>query len=135
MTEEHPNVSLMKHLDPANLAGCTELFADNVVFHYFNPNLPELQGDYVGLAGIRRFFAAIHAQSAGTFKVEPVSITPAGDELVVVRTKNTLTLKNRPIAIDVVVVWRIVDGRIAEVWDIPSAYTMAKPTEGSGITR
>ena len=48
-----------------------------------------------------------------------------GDELVVVQTRNSLTLEGQPITIDVVVVWRIVDGRITEVWDIPSAYTLA----------
>ena len=36
-----------------------------------------------------------------------------------------MTLQGRPIAIDVVVVWRIVDDRISEVWDIPSVHTLS----------
>jgi len=39
-----------------------------------------------------------------------------------------MTLQGRPVAIDAVAVWRIVDGRIAEVWDIPSVHTTANPT-------
>ena len=118
MTEEHPNISLMKRLDPRNLASAADLFTPDVVLHYFNPNLPEMQGDYLGLEGIRSFFETIGQKSRGTFKIEPVSIDAVGDELVVVQSRNTLTIQDQNIALDVVVVWRIVDGRIAEVWDI-----------------
>jgi len=118
VTEEHPNISLMKRLDPRNLASAADLFTPDVVLHYFNPNLPEMQGDYLGLEGIRSFFETIGQKSRGTFKIEPVSIDAVGDELVVVQSRNTLTIQDQNIALDVVVVWRIVDGRIAEVWDI-----------------
>jgi len=84
--------------------------------------LPELQGDYVGLTGIRTFFEKIASVSKGTFTVNPVTVTPVGNELVVVHSKNTMTLENETIETDVVVVWRFVDGRITEVWDIPSVY-------------
>ena len=57
------------------------------------------------------------------FKVNPMSITPVGDELVVVHTKNTMTFADQQIETDVVVVWRIVEGLIREVWDIPSVYS------------
>ena len=125
MTEEHPNVSLMKRLDPRDLS-TSDILAEEVVFHYFNPKLPDLQGDYVGRDGLRSFFESIGARSGGTFKVNPISVTAAGDELVVVHSKNTLTLKGEHIAIDVVVVWRFVDGRVTEIWDIPSAFVMAE---------
>lgn len=118
MTEDHPNVALLKRLDLRNMAGSEDLIAEDVVWHYANPNLPELQGDYVGLAGIRSFFEAIAKKSRGTFKINPVSVTPVGDELVVVQSRNTLTMDSRSISVDVVVVWRIVDGKVVEVWDI-----------------
>lgn len=130
MTEEHPNIALMKRLDPADLTACADLFAPDVVFHYFNPNLPDVEGDYVGLDGIQKFFKIIGAMSKGTFRVQPVATTAVGDELVVVQTRNTLTLEEVPITIDVVVVWRILDGRIVEVWDIPSAYTQVADVTG-----
>ncbi len=125
MASEHPNVALISQLDPANLTAAPHLFADDVVFHYFNPNLPDLQGDYTGIDGIRDFFERIGALSEGTFRVHPVAATAAGDELVVVRTQNSLTFGGEAIKIDVVVVWRIVNGRVTEVWDIPSAFTTA----------
>ncbi len=83
-----------------------------------------MQGDYVGLSGLQDFFARLAKMTDGTFKVNPVSFTPIGDELVVLHSKNTMTSFGRQVEIDVVVVWRIVEGRIAEVWDIvPSVHT------------
>lgn len=118
MVQVHPNVELLRRFDPADPAGSNDLFADDAVWHYSNPNLPELQGDYFGPDGVRSFFQRVGEVSHGTFKIEPVSITPVGDELVVVQVRDTLTFQGTPRALDVVVVWRIVDGRVAEVWDI-----------------
>ena len=118
MVEDHPNVALLKRLDLRNLAASKDLIAENIVWHYTNPNLPDLQGDYVGLHGVRSFFEAIAQKSGGTFQIDPMSVTPVGDELVVVQSRNTLTFKSRSVTVDVVVVWRIVDGRVVEVWDI-----------------
>lgn len=124
MTEEHPNVSLMKRLDLSDLAGCADLFDQGFVWHYFNPQLPELEGDHVGLCGLRTFFEEMGALSGGTFQVEPLSLTTFGDELVVAHTKNRMELQSRPIKIDAITVWRIVEGRITEVWDIPAVHTL-----------
>jgi predicted SnoaL-like aldol condensation-catalyzing enzyme len=118
MIKEHPNITLMKRLDLSNLAAAKDLFAENVVWHYSNPNLPDMQGDYVGLDGIRSFFETLAQKSNGTFSMNPMAITPVGDELIVVHAQNTLTMEKRTVVLDVVVVWRIVSGRIAEVWDI-----------------
>lgn len=123
MADEHPNIQLFKNIEPGHLAEASELFAPDVVFHYINPHLPDIQGDYVGPDGVRSFFEKIHAVSSGTFEVKPISIQAMGDELVVMHTKNTLTLQDEAITTDVVLVWRIVDGRVVEVWDIPSVYT------------
>ena len=123
MTEEHPNLAVLSKFDPTNIAGSADVLAEDAVFHFFNPKLPDIQGDYVGLKGFQKFFEKIGGQTDGTFKVNPISITAVGDELVVAHTKNTITLKDRHIETDVVVVWRIVDGLITEVWDIPSVNT------------
>jgi uncharacterized protein len=122
MAEEHPNVALLKGLKSGNLADATELFAPDAVFHYVNPRLPDIQGDYVGMAGIRSFFEKFDKLTAGTFRVEPISIAAMGDELVVMHNKNRLTMQEQSVETDVVLVWRIVDGRVDEVWDIPSVY-------------
>lgn len=122
MNEQHPNVALLKRIEPGNLAGAADVFSEDVVWHFFNPRLPDIQGDYVGLSGIEGFFEKLAKQTAGTFKVNPVSVTPVGDELLVMHTINTLMLDGQQVETDVVLVWRIVDGRVAEVWDIPSVH-------------
>ncbi len=33
-----------------------DLFADDLVFHFFNPSLPDLAGDHRGLDGMRGLF-------------------------------------------------------------------------------
>jgi hypothetical protein len=86
--------------------------------------LPELQGDYVGLAGISDFFPKLGALTQGTFKSEPEPANAYGDELVVAHARNTLSAEGQSIATDAIVVRRIVDGRFVEAWDIPSVYTV-----------
>ena len=125
MIEEHPNLVLLSKLNILDLDKSAELFSDGFVWHYFNPNLPDVQGDYVGVEGLKKFFEKIHGKTKGTFRVEPISATPIGEELVVIHARDTLELDAKSIAVDVVVVWRIVDGRFAEAWDIPSAFTLA----------
>ncbi|MGI9378071.1 MAG: nuclear transport factor 2 family protein [Methyloligellaceae bacterium] len=120
---EHPNVAILKRFDPENLSGSADVIAEDIVFHYFNPRLPDIQGDYVGLNGLKKFFARIAAATNGSFIVTPVSVNAVGDELLVVHSKNSMTLADERIETDVALVWRIVDGRIAEVWDIPSVHT------------
>lgn len=123
MSKEHSNISLLKRLDLANIAGAADLFAEDFVWHFFNPRLPDVQGDYVGLTGLQAFFAKFETLTDGTFQVEPISITTFGDELVVTHVQDRMILEGQPIEIDAVVVWRIVGGRIAEAWDIPSVHT------------
>jgi len=127
MMEEHPNISLLKRLDLRDLAAAKDVIAEDVVWHFFNPNLPDLQGDYVGLDGIRSFFRALGEMSRGSFRTEPVSVNAIGDELVVAHNRNTLNFQSRAIVLDVVVVWRVRGGRIVEVWDI----VPGQPTEAN----
>ena len=59
MTKEHPNIKVLKRLDLSNLAASTEVLAEDFVWHYFNPVLPELEGDYIGVSGLTDFFKRI----------------------------------------------------------------------------
>lgn len=124
MTDEHPNVALLKRVDFGNLAGAADLFEENFVWHFFNPRLPDVEGDYAGLSGLQTFLEKMVALTEGTFRVEPNSVTAVGDELLVMHNKNRMTLQGMSIETDVVVVWRIVGGRFSEVWDIPSVYAV-----------
>lgn len=120
MPDQHPNIAIVQRFNPADLAGSAEILAEDVVWHYFNPRLPDLQGDHVGAAGIAEFFERLAALTEGSFTVEPISVEAVGDELLVMHTRNSMVVEGVPIDIDVVLVWRIVDGRITEIWDIPS---------------
>lgn len=120
MAEEHPNIALLKRFDLRDPASWGEVMAEDVIWHYANPNLPDLNGDHVGRDGVRNFFQAIGARSGGTFNIHPFSVTPIGNELVVVQSWNTLVIEGDSIAVNVVVVWRIVRGVIVEVWEIVS---------------
>jgi len=124
MKKEHPNITVMKQFNPANIAASAAIIAEDAIFHFFNRELPDVQGDYVGPKGIQAFFEKMGKRSKGTFKVNPVSIIPMGDEFVVVHVIDTMVLEDRQIELDAVVVWRIVDGKIAEAWDIPGVNTV-----------
>lgn len=125
MTVIYPNLALPEQLDRRNMSASAHLFTEDTVFHNFNPNLPDLRGDHVGSEGIRAFFEALAEMSLAMFRIEPVSAVSVGKELVVIRSRNSLTFNGCTVTFDVVVVWRIVNGRIVEVWDIAPG----QPTE------
>ena len=99
-------------------------FAPDFVFHFVNPRLAELDGDHHGYDGFRSFFERLHRESDTGFHNEPHSLTPYGDELVVAYATNTVSFGGTALEVDAIVVWRIVDGRISEAWDIPAINTV-----------
>ncbi len=123
-TEAHPNIAVLQRLDLSRLGEDADLFAGEFVWHFFNPRLPDLAGDYAGVDGLQTFFEKLGAATGGTFRVEPLSVIPIGDEFLVVHARDTLTLEGQSIELDAVVVWRIVAGQIAEAWDIPGIHTI-----------
>ncbi len=122
MPDPHPNVALLMQLNLRDLDACAGLFADGFTWHFFNPKLPEIEGDYHGVEGLKAFFAALAAKTGGSFNVQPVSVTPIGNELLVAHVRDTMVLGGEPVETDAVVVWRIVAGKIAEAWDIPAVH-------------
>ena len=131
MTEDHANIALLKQLDQYlsnnNIANASNLFSKGFVWHFFNAQLPNIQGDYVGVEGLQAFFEKLAVLTGGSFQVEPVAIIPIGNELVVTHVQDSMTLDGQPIKLDAVVVWRIVNGYIAEAWDIPAIHTVYTP--------
>lgn len=125
MNKSHPNLVLLSQLEIQNLDASADLFAEGFIWHYFNPKLPDIEGNYVGVEGLKKFFQGLHGQSAGTFKVEPVNAIPIGDKLIVVHVRNSMQYNGKFISIDAAVIWRIFDGQFAEAWDVPSAFTQA----------
>jgi uncharacterized protein len=123
MTNLHPNAELLMKLNLRDLDASAALFSDDFVWHFFNPRLPDVQGDYVGVEGLKAFFKAMAGKTKGSFNVQPVSVTPVGNELLVVHVQDTMDLGGVSVETDAVVVWRIVGGKITEAWDIPAVFT------------
>ena len=123
MPDLHPNVALLMQLNLRDLDACAGLFAEDFTWHFFNPKLPEIAGDYHGVAGLKAFFGALAGTTGGTFNVQPVSVTPIGQELLVAHVRDTMVLDGAAVETDAIVVWRIVNGKIAEAWDIPAVFT------------
>jgi ketosteroid isomerase-like protein len=129
---QQQNVDLVARVGPHIVDGFSgldrDLFAADIVFHFFNPRLPELAGDHHGLEGISDFFDRLRELSGTGFHNEPHSATPFGDELVVAYATNTLSVDGAAIDVDALVVWRVFDGRIHEIWDIPAINTVRPHT-------
>jgi len=125
---QQSNLDLVARVGPLIRDGfaeaAPELFADDFVFHFFNSRLPELAGDHHGYDGLRRLFEDLGDASDTGFHNEPHSLTPYGDELVVAYATNTVGFGGALVDVDAVVVWRVVDGRILEAWDIPAVNTV-----------
>lgn len=99
-------------------------FADDFVFHFINPQLPDLEGDYHGFDGIASLFERLGELSETGFRNVPHSLTPCGEELLVAFATNTVGFDGMLIDVDAVVVWRVFDGQIHEAWDIPAVNTV-----------
>ena len=125
MSKEHPNIEVLKRFGTGN----PDVLSSEVVFHFFNPLLPDLHGDYVGPEEVNSFFAKLQMITGSSFEPHVVSVQTIGDELVVVHRKQSISLDGQKVESDVVVVWRIVDGEIKEVWDIPSIHKVNVVTE------
>jgi len=124
MDTMHPNLSLLQRLDIKNPDACRDVIAEEFVWHYFNPQLPELEGSHRGVDGLKAFLAKLHQRSSSSFEVRVVDARPAGDELVVTQVCNRMELDGKAMEFDAVVVWRIVNSKIAEGWDIPAVNTV-----------
>jgi len=123
MKKEHPNIDILNRLDLTNLETSSEIIDKDFVWHYYNPELPDIEGDYIGLSGLMDFFKILAGHTKGSFRVNPLSITTLGDEIVITHVKDTMFLEGNPMEIDAIVVWCIIDGKIKETWDIPIIHT------------
>ena len=63
-----------------------------------------------------------------------MSVTHVGNELLVAHVRDIMTLEGASVETDAVVVWRIVDGQIAEALDIPAVFTTPPPLAGNEAT-
>lgn len=123
MNKEHPNVEIIKRFNPADPNTAADVLAEDFVWHYINPELPEMEGDYLGLTGLTDFFKRITSRTSGSFKVNPLSIVPLGDEIIITHVKDSMLFGEKQMEIEAVVIWCIVGGKIKEAWDLPVKHT------------
>ena len=125
---QQANVDLVAGLGPLTGPGFSSpnraLFADDFVFHVANPGLPELAGDHHGVDGFVRLFGQLRSAVDRELQSVAHSLTPYGDERVGAFATHTLSFGGGAIEVDAIVVWRVVDGRFAEAWDIPAVNTV-----------
>lgn len=124
MNAEHPNISILKQFNPENPNTLGKLLAKDFVWHYINPELPEMEGDYLGLDGLTDFFKKLAGRTSGSFQVNPLSINPMGDKLVITHVRDSMSLDGKQMNIDAIVLWCIIEGKIKEAWDIPIKHTV-----------
>ena len=99
----------------------TSVIADDFVWHYVNPQLPDLTGDYQGITGLRKLFKAVQTISGSTFSSTPLETLAVGREFVTERLQLVLSVGDVQIQTDSIVVLKVGAGQVQEGWDIPSA--------------
>ena len=122
----HPNLELLGKLAdhfPGEMDKLKPLFSDNFVFHYFNSEMPSMQGSYKGVEGFGEFFTKLGSMSEGTFEVKNGEVIHIGDELIATHATPRMNLERRSFEWDALFIWRIVDGKFEEAWDIPAVNT------------
>ncbi|MEO0962362.1 MAG: nuclear transport factor 2 family protein [Pseudomonadota bacterium] len=127
MSTAEKNVEMIKRIPtliPDRLDEARDVIAEDFVWHYINPLLPQIEGDYVGVEGLKNFFRKLADLTGGTFGVRLKHAYAMGDELVVAHATPGMTLDGQTFETDAAVPWRIVDGKITEAWDIPAVYTV-----------
>lgn len=121
-TQAHPRFAVLGRffeLIAGRTTDAAGLFLENFVWHYSNPHLPELEGDYAGPEGLRAFFTKLGARMKGTFRLDhQPKVLYVGEELVAFHLHHVMEKDGEPLEADAVVVFRILEGRIAEAWDI-----------------
>lgn len=96
------------------------VFSDDLVWH-FTGQLPGLRSEYRGRdAFLSEFLGKTMEITGGTFAIEPLDVRAAGPELVVAHLRITMTVDGLARSGDDVVVYRVIDGKVAEAYDVPS---------------
>ena len=60
MTDPHPNTELLMKLNLRDIDASATLFSEDFIWHFFNTKRPDVQGDCIGVDGLKAFFKAKH---------------------------------------------------------------------------
>ncbi|MFS4467551.1 hypothetical protein [Maribacter sp. 2210JD10-5] len=124
----HPNIKLLEEVNLKEKLSINKKFSPRVIWRFFNPMIPDIAGDYEGINGVIKLFEVLDIITRGSFEYIPVRTITVGNELVMMHVKNRMNTYANQIEIDTILVWRIVNKKIVEVWNIPSVYNDQNPS-------
>jgi ketosteroid isomerase-like protein len=114
----HPNIELMRRynatLSAARVAEILPYYTEDCVLHI--PGRSAHAGDYTGQDAVLAYYTRIFQDTEGKFENHGVEDVMASDTHAASLVHWRVTRGNRTIDIDRVVVYRIVDEKIAEIW-------------------
>lgn len=114
----HPNVELMRRysaaLEAGQAAAALPFYAEDLVLHI--PGRSPHAGTFHGQDAVLAYYTRVFRDTNGRFEVLGVDDILADDEFAVTLVRWRLHRGETSIDVDRVVVYRIVDARIAEVW-------------------
>jgi ketosteroid isomerase-like protein len=124
MSEEHPNARLIRDFHAAQnrfYAGGDQetvraMLAPDVAWHV--PGRSALAGDYVGRDEVLRYFAGRRKLARATFQIAVRQVL-ADDQRAVILAGGQLQRDGAILAWEIVGVFRIAAGTIAECWVLP----------------
>jgi ketosteroid isomerase-like protein len=114
----HPNVDLMRRYSAAMLSGqaatALPFYAQDLVLHI--PGRSPHAGTFHGQDAVFDYYTRVYRDTNGRLDVVGVDDILADDDYAVTLVRWRLTRGGRSIDIDRVVVYRLVNERIAEIW-------------------
>ena len=118
---EHPNVARIRNIYAAvangDLAALNDVFAEDLVWHDSGRN--QLSGDYRGREAVFEFFGKVMEATEGSFHLDLHSVL-ADDEHGVALVTISASRGGRSIKVNAADVMHLRDGKVSEVWAIPT---------------
>ena len=118
---EHPNVARIRDVYAAfadgNLAVLNDVFAEDLLWH--EGGRSQLSGDYRGRETVFGFFGKVMEITDGSFHLDLHAVL-ADDEHGVALVVITGSRGGRTIKVNAMDVMHLRDGKVVEVWAIPS---------------
>jgi ketosteroid isomerase-like protein len=116
----HPNETLVREgyaaFGRADMDTLRGLFTEDVVWHY--PGTSQFAGDTSGIDALLAWFGRSYQESGGTLQIELHDVLANGERAISLTTVRA-EREGRRIEDTSTQVFRIVDGRVAEVWTQP----------------
>ena len=115
---DHPNIELLRRysatLTAARAAEILPFFTEDCVLHI--PGRSPHAGSYRGQDAVLAYYTRIFQDTAGKFENLGIDDILASDDHAASLVRWRVERNGRSIEIDRVVIYRIEDGRIAEIW-------------------